>query len=462
MPDGVLLWAPMAWLRGGWQSSVLLQAGADGRWQSVAPGVPGPAPNAQTLAGPALPGMVNAHSHAFQRSFAGLAERREQGRDDFWSWRDRLYQVAGRIDPDQMQAIAAQLYVELLRGGYTQVCEFHYLQHRADGSAYPDPLAMSWALAEASAETGMPVTILPVLYERAGFDRPQLAPGQRRFRADAPTVWQAHQELTASGRPGLSSGLAIHSLRAASPASIHRLRALADAFDGPIHIHVSEQVREVDECLAATGMRPVQWLASQKGLLDGRWQLVHSTHTNAEEIAAVAHSGAGVVLCPSTEANLGDGLTDLSSWLDAKVPISVGSDSQVTRGWREELRLLEYGQRLHRRERNIAANPQIGQASTAARLFDSVISGGARAAGFAHCGFRSGARADLLVVDRSDASLLGVDDDHLLDALVFSSPGRPWRDVMVAGRWQVKDHRHPAADQVAARFKRAMQQLWQA
>jgi formimidoylglutamate deiminase len=460
MIENALLWAPNAWLSGSWQAAVLMEAGADGLWSRIVPGVAEPPPRAQRLAGPALPGLVNGHSHAFQRAFAGLAERREREADDFWSWRDLLYRVAQRIEPALLQAIAAQLYVELLRVGYTHVCEFHYLQHRPDGSLYQDPLEMSWALSIASAEAGLPLTLLPVLYERAGFDQATLAPGQRRFRAGAEQVW-AMQASIASRRPtGVRAGLAIHSLRAAPPPSIARLRELAEHFDGPIHIHVSEQASEVEQCAAALGARPIEWLAGPGGGLDARWQLVHATHATAAEIELTARSGAGVVLCPTTEANLGDGLPDLPAWLAAGVPISIGSDSHVTRSWREELRCLEYGQRLVRRQRNIGAAPSLNQPSTAARLLERTLQGGAAAAGFSRWGFQVGARADLLVVDTSDSSLLGVPQSQLLDALVFSSPGRPLRDVMVAGRWQIRDHDHPVAMQVATRFEQAMLRLW--
>ncbi len=459
MTEPVLLWAPSAWLPGGWQQAVLLEAGADGTWSNITAHVPTPPPGAQRLAGPALPGLVNGHSHAFQRAFAGLAEQRNSDVDDFWSWRERLYQVALRIEPAQLQAIAAHLYIELLRGGYTHVCEFHYLQHRHDGTAYDDPLAMSRALAEASTEAGLRLTLLPVLYERAGFERAGLRAEQRRFRAGADEVWSMQVAIGSECGPGVKTGLAVHSLRAATPASLARLQALATDFDGPIHIHIAEQMREVDECLVALGARPIEWLARETGL-DPRWQLVHATHATKAEIELVAQDGAGVVLCPATEANLGDGLADLTSWLAAGVPMSIGSDSQVTRSWREELRWLEYGQRLTKHRRNISAAPAPGLTSTGARLFARAIEGGAAAAGFASWGLQPGARADLLVVDRSDASLLGVPDPNLLDALVFSSPGRPWRDVMVAGRWQVTNHTHPAAARAAAHFEDTMKQLW--
>lgn len=453
-------WAPRAWLPGGWADGVLLQADASGHWSAVTPDVPTPPEGAQRLPSPVLPGLVNAHSHAFQRAFAGLAERREADADDFWGWRDRMYQVALRITPAQLQAIAAHLYIELLRGGYTQVCDFHYLQHDEQGRPYADdPMAMSWALADAAATAGIGLTVLPVLYERAGFAQPTLRPDQRRFATTADSVWQACQRIGAAGRPLVNAGVALHSLRAAAPESIQQLRQLAEGFAGPVHIHVAEQTAEVDDCLRATGQRPIEWLAAQ-GLLDPRWQLVHATHTVPAEIDAVARSGAAAVICPSTEANLGDGLCDLPRWLASGASLALGSDSHVTRAWREELRLLEYGQRLALRQRNVSAAPAEGQPATAQRLWQRMQAGSGAAAGLGAWGLQPGARADLLVVDEADAALRGIPPSHLLDALVFSSPGRPWHSVMVAGQWVVQAHRHPQAEAVADRFAEVMAQLW--
>ncbi len=458
-------WAPAAWIAGGWQRDVVLEVDAGGHWSHVAAGVPAPH-DAETLAGPVLPGLVDAHSHAFQRAFAGLAERRDGADDDFWSWRDRMYKVANAVTPESLRAIAAHLYVELLRGGYTQVCEFHYLQHRPDGTPYDDPLALSMALADAAADAGIGLTLLPVLYERAGFTAPALRPDQRRFHAGADDVWRRSQDFTArvaaAGRASLvplNAGLAIHSVRAAAAESIGRLRQLAHGFDGPIHVHVSEQQAELRDCVAATGRTPVAWLAGQ-GWLDARWQLVHATHVDAGEIAATAASGAGVVICPGTEGNLGDGFTDLPAWLDAGVDLAIGSDSNVTRSWREELRWMEYGQRLRLERRNVCAQPARSQPDTAASLFERARAGGGRAAGHARWGLEAGARADLLVIDPDDASLVGLPQARWLDALVFSSPGRPWRDVMVAGRWALRGHHHAQVARIAAGFARAMAELW--
>ncbi len=458
--DMPLLWASRAWLPGGWAEQVLLRVGADGRWAEVTAGVAQPPAAAQRLAAPVLPGLINAHSHAFQRAFAGLAERRDSASDDFWSWRDRMYRVALRVDAAQLHAIAAQLYVELLQGGYTQVCEFHYLHHAPDGRPYGDPYALSWALADAAADAGMGLTLLPVLYERAGFMQPRLRPDQRRFATDAAGVVTQAKAIAAAGRPLLRAGLGVHSLRAAAPASIHELRRLAEGFNGPIHIHVAEQTAEVADCLAATGARPIEWLV-REGLLDARWQLVHATHTVRAEIEAVARNGAGVVICPSTEANLGDGLADMPGWLAQGVPLTLGSDSHVTRCSREELRWLEYGQRLALRQRNVGADSGAhAQPSTAARLWQRVQSAGAAAAGEPAWGLLAGARADLLVPDAQDPATLGVPSGQFLDALVFSSPGRAWDGVMVAGHWVVQHGRHAKAERIAHAYALAMQQLW--
>lgn len=454
-------WAARAWLAGRWQENVLLRVGADGCFAGVDTGVAAPA-DAVRLDGPLIPPLVNAHSHAFQRAMAGLAERRGEdergGDDDFWSWRDRMYRVALRITPDQLRAVAAQLYVELLRGGYTQVCEFHYLQHDTDGTRYADPMALSWALADAADEAGLGLTLLPVLYERAGFTHDALREDQRRFATTPADVIALQRAAQRSGRRLLNAGVAIHSLRAASSASIRELGHLADSIDGAIHIHVAEQTAEVDDCLAATGARPIEWLLRER-LLDARWQLVHATHALPSEIEGVAASGAGIVICPTTEANLGDGLTDLPHWLACGVPIAIGSDSQVTRGWAEELRWLDYGQRLLLRTRNVGARPGV-QPATAASLFDAALAADAASAGLAKWGLQSGARADFLVLDMRDTSLLGVPPSHTLDALVFSSPGDAIRDVYVAGQAVIRNRRHAAQDAIAARFEQAIQALW--
>jgi formimidoylglutamate deiminase len=453
------LWAPRAWIAGRWQDAVLLSVDGSGHWREITSGVDTLQPDTTVLPGPVLPGIVNAHSHAFQRAFAGLSERRDNDADDFWSWRDRMYGVALRITPQQLRAVAAQLYVELLRGGYTQVCEFHYLQHAEDGRPYGDPAALSWAMADAAANAGIGLTVLPVLYERAGFTRPALRDDQRRFAGSVALVQKIVQAVGDARRPLVNAGVAIHSLRAASRASIIELMQCVGHDAVPVHIHIAEQTGEVDDCVAATGARPIEWLCRELRP-DTRWQLVHATHATQAEIDAVATSGAGIVICPSTEANLGDGLTDVPRWLARGVPIALGSDSQVSRCWPAELRLLEYGQRLVRRKRNVAAAPKQGQPATAAHLFDTVLAGDGRTAGLTRWGLVPGARADALVLDLRASGLLGVPPLHALDALVFATDAPAFREVYVGGRRVITEGRHMEEAAISERFSEVMVELW--
>ena len=459
MPDATL-WAPQAWIGGRWQSCVLLDIDRHGHWAAVLPGVVTAPAHARVLPGPVLPGLVNGHSHAFQRAFAGLSERRDSDADDFWSWRDRMYQVAQRITPAQMEAVAAHLYVELLRGGYTQVCEFHYLHHGPQGQPLADRATMSLALAAAAGHTGIGLTVLPVLYERAGFSQPTLRADQQRFASTPALVHQLLRDVQALDQPRVNAGVAIHSLRAASPAAITELLWLVGDEAVPVHIHVAEQTQEVADCLSATGQRPIAWLCHELSP-DARWQLVHATHTTAAEIELVARTGTGIIICPGTEGNLGDGLTDLDGWLQAGVPMAIGSDSHVTRNWPEELRWLEYGQRLHRHQRNVAASPR-HQPATAARLWDAALAAGGNAAGLAPWGLVQGARADALVIDTDAPALVGMPASHLLDALVFAAAEPAWREVLVAGEVVLRDGRHARQGEITERYRQVMEALWAA
>jgi formimidoylglutamate deiminase len=343
-----------------------------------------------------------------------------------------MYGLALRITPEQMYSTAHQLYTEMRRGGYTQVCEFHYLHHQPDGTPYPDLIDMGLALVQAALDAGIGITLLPVLYERAGFQQPTLRDDQRRFATDVERVLRLRDGVRShakrQGWHHVTVGTAVHSLRAARAESIAELWQAVRNDPAPLHIHIAEQTGEVDDCIAATGQRPIEWLCNGLGLgvqIDARWHLVHATHATPAEIDAVARTGAAMVLCPSTEANLGDGLTDLPYWLQCGVPMAIGSDSHVTRDWREELRLAEYGQRLMHRQRNVLADPQRYGGSTASRLFDHAVQAGAQAAGLGPTGIRVGARADAVVMDSATATL---------DEAVFSSPAAPYSAVVVAGR----------------------------
>lgn len=451
--EGPRFFAPQAWVGGGWAQDVLLQVAADGTWSSVqADCAAQERQGARPLSGAVLPGLVNAHSHAFQRAIAGLTERSGHGQDDFWRWRDRMYAAALRVSPRQLEAIAAMLYAELLRAGYTQVCEFHYLHNEADGRPCADALEMSLALVRAAQATGIGLTLLPTLYMRSGFGAAGLREDQRRFASTPESVLRIAAELPArASAPGrITTGVALHSLRAVDEAA---LREVAQATGGrmPVHIHIAEQRQEVDDCLQRHGRRPIEWLL-EKLPVDARWNLVHATQATPAELEATRASGAAIVLCPSTEANLGDGVFDLPAWLGASGRWSIGSDSHVTRSWQEELRLLEYSQRFQLRQRNVAARAGVAE-STAGVLFQGALEGGSAAAGLPLGGLAPGQRADFLVLDEDSPALLGVPRDHLLDALVFSSPDARFSQVFVAGREIVPAEPAPA-------FLRAMRELW--
>jgi formimidoylglutamate deiminase len=433
---------------------VLLVAGADGHWQEVRSGCEGrQRADAELLAGPVLPGIVDAHSHAFQRAIAGLTERGMPGRDDFWSWRDRMYAAALRITPDQLEAIAAFLYAELLAAGYTQVCEFHYLHNDLEGRPYADPLEMSLALVRAAQRVGMGLTLLPTLYMRSGFGAAGLREDQRRFASTPDSVLRIAEAVRAqaAGSPLLTAGIALHSLRAVDEGALRECAAAAQAAGWPVHLHIAEQQLEVDDCLRHHGARPIEWLLSEVPV-DGRWNLVHATQATAEELRATQGTGASIVLCPSTEANLGDGVFDLPGWLAAGGRWSIGSDSHVTRSWVEELRLLEYSQRFLLRQRNVAARAG-GNESTASVLLQGALGGGPAASGLATGGLAVGQRADFVVIDAQAPALAGVPQDHVLDALLFSSPAAAFTRVVVAGR---EVERVPPT----AGYSAAMRQLW--
>lgn len=449
-------WAPWAFVDGQWQQDVLLSANVNGTWASIQAQASCP-PHAQRLNGALLPGMVNAHSHAFQRAFAGLTERRHAQHDDFWSWRDRMYQVALQLTTHDVRVVARHLYAELLAGGFTHTCEFHYLHHDHDGRPYAKPAAMMEALAAAADDVGMSLTLLPVLYQRAGFTSATLRDDQRRFATSVDDVLMLRDVVRSWRLPHVTAGVAIHSLRAATPDAMAHLASSVRDDAAPLHVHVAEQQAEVMQCVEATGKRPLEWLAAS-GRLNARWHLVHATHSLPEEVEAVAASGAGVVLCPGTEANLGDGVCDLEGWLRTNTPVSIGTDSHVTRAWPAELQLLEYGQRLVKQRRNVAADAA-REPSTAAHLLGRVLEGGAAAAGWSSIGFVPGARADFVVVDMQQPALCGTPAAYLLDALVFSGAAAPFAETWVGGRRAM-----PAPPEAASETRRAMretmQRLW--
>ena len=396
-----------------------------------------------------LPGLPNIHCHAFQRAMAGLAERQTHPADSFWTWRELMYRFAGRINPDAQYAIASQLYVEMLEAGYTRVCEFHYLHHQPGGQPYAEPAAMSQALIAAARDTGIGLTLLPVLYMQGGFDGRPLSERQRRFGHDVDGFLALVETLRREEHQDLRVGIAFHSLRAVPPEAMVQVLAAVDA-TMPVHIHVAEQTAEVDECLALRGARPVQWLLDNADV-DQRWTLVHATHLLPTEVAAIARSKAVVAICTTTEANLGDGLFPLRDFIAAGGRFGVGSDSNVSVSPVEELRWLEYGQRLVARQRNIASTDAIS--STGESLYLQALRGGLQSCG------QAAAVSDRIVVDADSVLMAGVTADDLHDRYVFAGNRPLVRDVYVGERQVVQAGRHPSADAIARRYRDTLRKL---
>ena len=400
-----------------------------------------------------IPGLCNAHSHAFQRALAGHTEQRSpDGRDNFWSWRERMYELAGRIDADALTAIARQAYCEMLRSGYTTVAEFHYL-HRdpVDGS---NGDAMFEAIASAASDSGIRLSYVPVHYERAGFEDPQPTARQASFAMSADEFLAHRARVAERATDRVSVGIGAHSLRAVSPESLARIVEAAGA-TVPMHIHVAEQRREVDQCFSSYGRRPVRWLLENFDVAEN-WNFVHATHMDDDETASLARSGAVVVLCPSTEANLGDGLFPLHEFLSAGGRIAIGSDSHVSINPFEELRWLEYGQRLASQTRNVVS---LRDSHVGSELFARALEGGAQAAGQELAGIQPGAPADLVALCSDDPMLAGHDDDSRLDALVFSGYPLPVERVMVGGNWVVVDAVHVDRDRARDEFVATLARL---
>ncbi|MEN5264340.1 formimidoylglutamate deiminase [Stenotrophomonas sp. TWI587] len=402
----------------------------------------------------ALPGLGNLHSHAFQRGMAGLTEIGGNSGDSFWSWRELMYRFLAHLQPEAMQAIAEQAYVEMLESGFTRVGEFHYLHHGPDGVPYANRAEMAWRIAAAARSSGIGLTLLPVFYAHADFGGAAPNPAQRRLIHDVGGFAELLQGCTRAlqDQDDAVLGFAPHSLRAVTG---EELSALLPLNTGPVHIHIAEQTREVDACIAWSGMRPVQWLY-EHAPVDARWCLVHATHITETEMQQIVASHAVAGLCPITEANLGDGLFPMQAFARAGGRFGVGSDSNVLIDAAEELRLLEYGQRLQLRGRNVLA-PGDGQ-STGRWLYEQSLSGAAQALGVA-TGLRAGAPADLVELDPDHPALIARDGDALLDSWVFAARNGAVRSVWRQGRQLVRDGRHPQREAVAARFAAALRPL---
>jgi len=447
------LWFQSALLPAGWSDKVRITS-VDGRIAGVEAGVP-PQPDDERAA-IAVPGLPNLHSHAFQRGMAGLAEHGGAAQDSFWTWREAMYRFLDHLTPDDVEAIAALAYAEMLESGFTRVGEFHYLHHDIGGGAYAEPAEMAARIAAAAQTSGIGLTLLPVFYAQGGFGGAPASPKQRRFLS----TFDGYARLVEASRraigqtPGSNLGVAPHSLRAATLEQLELVLPLAGG--GPVHVHIAEQVREVEDCLAWSGQRPVDWLLDHVAV-DARWCLVHATHMSEAETDRLAASGATAGLCPITEANLGDGVFPAARFLSEGGRFGIGSDSNVLIDAAEELRLLEYGQRLTRLGRNLLAEPS--RPSTGARLFEAALDGGARALGQGPAGLAVGAAADIVALDAAHPSLAGRAGDALLGAWIFAARGGAVERVWRGGRKVVEAGRHVNRDEIVRGYRRTLDRV---
>jgi formiminoglutamate deiminase len=436
----------------GWRRDVRVTL-ADGLIAAIEHGAPAQPGDERHAVGVA--GIANLHSHVFQRAMSGLAERRGASADNFWSWREAMYRFALSMTPDEVEAVAAEAYAEMLEAGFTRVGEFHYLHHAPDGRPYADFAEMSARIAAAAAESRIGLTLLPVFYAHADFGGAPPQEAQRRFICDIDGYARLLDAVrrAASSLDGANVGVAPHSLRAATPDELVRVCALAP--NGPLHIHIAEQVSEVEACVAWFGARPVEWLLDHVAV-DRRWCLIHATHMTPDETRRLAGSGAVAGLCPITEANLGDGLFSLVDFLAAGGRWGVGSDSNVQIGAAEELRLLEYGQRLTRQARNVTTAPG---ASTGRSLFEAARRGGDQALGRTTSGLIAGATADIVVLDPDHPGLLARRGDGWLDGWIFAGDRSVVRDVWAGGRKLVEHGRHIRRDALRSRYEAALRDV---
>jgi len=402
-----------------------------------------------------LPGMPNLHSHAFQRAFAGQTERRGSGEDSFWTWREAMYATALALEPEDVEVIAAQLYIEMLESGFTRVGEFHYLHHARDGSEYANIAEMAERIAGAAARTGIGLTLLPVFYAYAGFGALAPQPGQRRFitRLDRYERLYEASEKAIAGLAGARLGVAPHSLRAATPGEIREISRFSGRV--AVHIHVAEQVREVEECMISTGMRPVELLIETQNI-NQDWCLIHATHMTRQEAEHLSQTGTVAGLCPITEANLGDGLFNIKDFFRWHTNFGIGSDSNVEIGPWAELRLLEYGQRLTRRKRNAIVAPE---RSSGGFLYQQAVAGGARALGVEDIGLAPKHPADFITIRPAHPDWDMPEGDAILDSLIFAPGSLAVDCVYVAGDRLVENGRHRAREGVARAFGKVMRRL---
>jgi formimidoylglutamate deiminase len=440
------LYFDYAFLPQGWSTGVRIDL-EGGRIAAAAARAKGD--GAQYCRGIAVPGLPNLHSHTFQRGMAGLAEHRGDHEDNFWTWRQVMYHFLGVLTPDDIETIAAFAFIEMLESGFTSVAEFHYLHNAPDGRSYDNPAELSERIIAAASATGIGLTLLPVLYSASGFGGAPTTEGQRRFSNSLDRFLDLAQRAEAAAdKHGFQFGIAPHSLRAVPPEVLKAL--LAARRSGPVHIHVAEQMREVEDCIAWSGRRPVEWLFDHAAV-DSRWCLIHATHASATEIRLMAKSGAVAGLCPITEANLGDGIFSAKAYLEGGGLFGVGSDSQIEINAPGELRQLEYSQRLSHQARNVLCTRP--GSSTGRELYERALTGGARALARAAGALAPEKLADIVVLDSEHPNLASGSADRWLDAYLFTSPANIVRDVFVAGQHVVSNGRHRDRERIEKAYK---------
>ena len=447
--------APAALLPDGWHSGVALVVADDGRIERVERRAP--AQGDERLAGPVIPAMPNVHSHAFQRAIAGRTGLPSPARDDtFWTWRQAMYAAVDRLDADAFEAIACQAYVEMAKAGYAAVAEFHYVHHDPHGKAYADPAELAWRIVAAAKTAGVALTLLPVFYAHGNFGGVATAPLQRRFVHSTYTFERLLDRLARKAdEDRYVLGIAPHSLRAVTPEELDKILRLSTP-RMPIHIHAAEQTREVDECHAWSGMRPVEWLLAH-ARVDARWCLVHATHMTDHEVAALAASGAVAGLCPSTEADLGDGVFSAEKYLAAGGAFGLGTDSNTLIDPFAEVRQLEWSQRLRLRRRNVLAG-ESGR-PVGSTLWAAAAAGGAQAIARPAGAIEAGRCADLIVLDADEPALAEQSLVHLLDAAIFGPARKPVRDLLCGGRFVVREGRHAREQDVLRRYRAALARI---
>ena len=414
-----------------------------------------PSPNDE-LVDIVIPGIPNAHSHVFQRALAGHCEGKgPNDKDDFWSWRSQMYELAEQLNPDTLKPIARLAFAEMLAAGYTTVAEFHYL-HRTSNGKY-EVNDMFNAIAEAADDVGIRLTYLPILYERAGFGQSNLNKVQRLFKLTLDDYVDHFRYALESPGSHISVGLGLHSLRAVSEPSVAQVANLAQVEGCPVHIHIAEQTAEVDECIATHGARPIQWLLENIEV-DDNWCLVHATHADVKELTSLANSTAVICLCPTTEGNLGDGIFPIKVWSTLGGGLAIGSDSQISVNPFEELRWVEYGHRLLFRTRNVIADKPDTQ--TGELLFRDAVAGGNQACGDTRIPLETGSTADLITLKEDGPTLAGHCSKTIFDALVFSGTHHTIDRVMVGGTWVVRDGKHIASTTLEKEYAACVSKVW--